>query len=225
MQPTSSQAFAVSNRSAFTNKVFAYFGASLLLAAAGAYGGFLAFQTNPALLMNPFVMFGSFAVTLLLVFTTHLWQERSPLNYLLFTLFALITGFATAPLLILVGMTAGIGLIFKALISATCVFLAAAVFGTVTNKDLTSMGGMLMVAIIGLLLVGIVNIFLGSQLLEMILSGLAVLVFTGFTAYDMQMIKRHYPDTMAIGAAMALFLDFMGLFRNLLYLMWSFSQE
>lgn len=225
MQPTFTPNMAVGDRSGFVNTVFAYFGLALLLAGAGAYGGFLLFQSNPALLMNPIVMFGTFGVTLVLIFTTHLWQEKSPLNYLLFVLFAALTGFATTPLLLVVGMTAGIGLIFKALLSATCVFLAAAVFGAVTKKDLSSWGGMLMIAIIGIFLMGIINIFLGSQLLEMMLSGAAILIFTGFTAYDIQMIKRVYPDTMAIIAAMMLFINFMGLFRNILYLLWSFSQE
>lgn len=226
MQPfvTSAQSVAV-DRSAFVNKVFVFFALALLIAAAGSYGGFALFAVNPALVASPLVMFGSFAVTLVLAFTTHLWQEKYPLNYGLFMLFALITGFTLAPLLLLVGMSAGIGLIFKALISATCVFAAAAVFGSVTKKDLSSWGSMLMIAIIGLIVMGIINIFLGSQLMEMILSGVSILVFTGFTAYDMQMIKQHYPDTMAIAAAMGLFINFIGLFRNILHLLWSFSQE
>jgi len=214
MQPfvTSAQSVSV-DRSAFVNKVFVFFALALLIAAAGSYAGFALFAVNPALVASPLVMFGSFAVTLVLAFTTHLWQEKYPLNYGLFMLFALITGFTLAPLLLLVGMSAGIGLIFKALISATCVFTAAAVFGSVTKKDLSSWGAMLMIAIIGLIVMGIVNIFLGSQ------------VFTGFTAYDMQMIKQHYPDNMAIAAAMGLFINFIGLFRNILHLLWAFSQE
>ncbi|PIV90894.1 hypothetical protein COW46_00055 [Candidatus Gracilibacteria bacterium CG17_big_fil_post_rev_8_21_14_2_50_48_13] len=216
---------ASADRSAFVNKVFLFFALALLMSAAGSYGGFALFSVNPSILTNPFVMFGSFAVTLVLVFTTHMWQERSPLNYLLFTLFTLLMGFSLAPLLLLVGMTAGIGLIFKAFFSATCVFAAAAVFGSVTKKDLSSWGGMLMVSVIALIVVGMVNIFLGSQLLEMILSSVAILIFTGFTAYDMQMIKQHYPDSMYIAAAMGLFINFIGLFRNILYLLWSFSQD
>lgn len=217
--------FAVTDRSAFVNKVLIYFGVALLFAAAGAYGGSLLFAANPALMANPFVMYGSFAVTLLLVFTTHLWGDKMPLGYVLFTVFALISGFSTAPLLMIVGATAGIGLIFKALISSTCVFVAAAIYGSVTKRDISSWGGMLMVGIIGVLVVGLMNIFVGSSLLEIVLSSISILIFTGFTAYDMQMIKHHYADNMYILAAIGLFINFMGLFRNILYLLWSFSQE
>lgn len=226
MQPLSSRAgYAATNRSAFVNKVFVFFALALLVASLGAYGGFLLFQTNSELLLHPLVMFGSFAATLILAFTTHLWQERTPMNYLLFTLFALIIGFSTAPLLIIVGLTAGVGLIFKALISATCVFGAAAIFGAISNKDMSSLGGMLMISILGILIMGVINIFLGSTLLDMLLSGASILLFTGFTAYDMQMIKNHYADTMYVAAAMSLFIDFIGLFRSILQLLWAFSND
>lgn len=226
MQPTSPHAsFALTDRSAFVNKVFAFFGVALLVSGVGAYGGYLAFMSNPALLTNPWIMFGSFAVMLILAFTTHLWQESAPMNYLLFVLYALLAGFITTPLLMLVGATAGIGLIFKALIASTCVFVAAAVFGAVTQKDISSWGGMLMIGIIGVLIMGLINMFLGSNLLDMLLSGAAILIFTGFTAYDMQLIKQHYPDTMAVGAAMGLFINFLGLFRNILYLLWEFNRS
>lgn len=104
-------------------------------------------------------------------------------------------------------------------------FGAMAVIGTTTKKDLTKMGGILFMALIGLIIAGLVNLFLHSTMFELIVSGLGVLIFTGLTAWDAQKIKemvRMAPDAgesaqkIALLGSLSLYLDFINLFLYLL---------
>ena len=100
-----------------------------------------------------------------------------------------------------------------------------ALVGYTTKKDLSSMGKILFMALIGIIIATIVNIFLKSSGLEMIVSYLGVLIFVGLTAYDTQKIKNMLlmaPDAgeaaqkMALLGALTLYLDFINLFIYLL---------
>ena len=104
-------------------------------------------------------------------------------------------------------------------------FAVMAVIGYTTKKDLTSMGKILFMALIGIIIATIVNIFLKSTGLEMIVSYLGVLIFVGLTAYDSQKIKQMLlmaPDAgegaqkIALLGALSLYLDFVNLFIYLL---------
>lgn len=104
-------------------------------------------------------------------------------------------------------------------------FGAASLYGYTTKKDLTTMGSFLIMGAIGLVIAGVVNIFLQSSVFAFAISCLAVLIFTGLTAYDTQQIKQTYDDTFGeereksgvIGALM-LYMDFINIFINLLQL-------
>jgi len=104
-------------------------------------------------------------------------------------------------------------------------FAAMAVFGYVTKTDLTSMGKILFMALIGLIIATLVNLFLKSSGLTMIISYIGVLIFVGLTAYDSQKIKQmllEAPDAgegaqkIALLGALTLYLDFINLFIYLL---------
>ena len=104
-------------------------------------------------------------------------------------------------------------------------FAAMAIIGYTTKADLSSMGKILIMALIGIIIATVVNIFLKSTGLEMILSYLGVLVFVGLTAYDSQKIKRMLlmaPDAgegaqkLALLGALTVYLDFINLFIYLL---------
>ena len=99
------------------------------------------------------------------------------------------------------------------------------IYGYTTKTDLTSMGKLLMMAVIGLIIATVVNLFMKSSGLEMIISYAGVLIFVGLTAYDTQKIKEmclQAPDaseTMqkyALLGALSLYLDFINLFIYLL---------
>lgn len=104
-------------------------------------------------------------------------------------------------------------------------FGAMALIGSTMKKDLTRMGGILFMALIGLIIAGLVNIFLRSTMMDFIVSGIGVLVFTGLTAWDAQAIKRNLlmaPDAgesaqkIALLGSLSLYLDFVNLFLYLL---------
>ena len=104
-------------------------------------------------------------------------------------------------------------------------FAAMAIVGSTTKKDLTQIGGILFMALIGLIIAVLVNIFLRSPMVNLIISGVGVLIFTGLTAWDAQKIKRMVmsaPDAnesaqkMALLGSLNLYLDFINLFLYLL---------
>ena len=104
-------------------------------------------------------------------------------------------------------------------------FAVMAVYGYFTKTDLSSIGKLLFMALIGLIIATIVNIFLKSSGLEMILNYVGVLIFVGLTAYDLQKIKEMMltaPDAgegmqkLALVGALSLYLDFINLFLYLL---------
>jgi len=108
-------------------------------------------------------------------------------------------------------------------------FLACSIFGMVTKRDLTSMGGFMMMGLIGIIIASVVNIFLQSSGMAMIISYVGVLVFVGLTAYDTQKLKgmaATIPDNAsgamvrkgALMGALSLYLDFINLFIMLLHI-------
>jgi hypothetical protein len=110
-----------------------------------------------------------------------------------------------------------------AFFSAAAMFGAAAVYGAVTKRDLSSLGGLFFMAIIGLFVAMIVNIFLASSAIGWVISIVGVVLFTALTAYDTQRITRGdyaaFAGSMeraSILAALHLYLNFINLFLFLL---------
>ena len=142
---------------------------------------------------------------------------------LMFVLYSLING-ATMSFIFLAYTASSVTNVF--LITAGT-FAAMAAFGYFTKVDLTSMGKILMMALIGIIIATIVNIFTKSEGLTVILNYVGVLVFVGLTAYDSQKIKQMLqmaPDAsegsqkIALLGALSLYLDFINLFLYLLRL-------
>ena len=101
------------------------------------------------------------------------------------------------------------------------------IYGATTKRDLTSMGSLLFMALIGLILASVVNIFWHSSGLYWVVTYAGILIFVGLTAYDAQKIKRMHAAGMegteedrkaAVLGALALYLDFVNLFLYLLRL-------
>jgi FtsH-binding integral membrane protein len=112
------------------------------------------------------------------------------------------------------------------LITATA-FGGLSLFGYTTKKDLSGFGSFLIMGVIGLVIAGLVNIFLQSSMMQFIISVLGVLIFAGLTAYDTQRLKMTYyqigGDQSAMGVAtsygaLSLYLDFINMFQFLLAL-------
>lgn len=115
----------------------------------------------------------------------------------------------------------------------TVFFMSAGVFGLMavagytTKTDLTKLGSILFIGLIGIIIASLVNMFLGSSTMDYVISILGVVIFTGLTAYDMQRLKRlgdvvatgtEAAQKMALMGALSLYLDFINLFLMLLRL-------
>ncbi|MCX8501284.1 MAG: Bax inhibitor-1/YccA family protein [Alphaproteobacteria bacterium] len=106
-------------------------------------------------------------------------------------------------------------------------FGVTSLYGYVTKRDLSKLGPVLMMGMIGIVIASVVNIFLKSPALMFVYSAIGVLVFTGLTAYDTQKLKEAYDASydrssmgkMVIMGALSLYLDFINLFMMLLNLM------
>ncbi len=116
--------------------------------------------------------------------------------------------------------------IATAFFSAAVMFLATALWGYTTKRDLTKMGTFLFMGLVGIIVAGLVNIFVGSSVLATVVSLLAVLIFNGLTAWDMQRMKSEYlyyagtqaVEKMQVMGALSLYLNFVNIFQALLSL-------
>jgi FtsH-binding integral membrane protein len=120
-----------------------------------------------------------------------------------------------------------LGSIANVFFISAATFGATALYGYTTKRDLSSMGSFLMMGAIGLMIAGVVNLFLQSSIMAFAISVIGVLIFVGFTAYDMQDIKEKYYELnddeeirkAGIFGALNLYLDFINIFVNLLQLL------
>ncbi len=118
------------------------------------------------------------------------------------------------------------GSIFRVFLITAGMFGATSLYGYTTNRDLTSIGGFLMMGLFGLIIASIVNLIWPSGALAFAISVIGVVIFTGLAAYDTQQIKNSYDarDEMGFAAkkqimgALSLYLDFINLFLMLLRL-------
>jgi FtsH-binding integral membrane protein len=106
-------------------------------------------------------------------------------------------------------------------------FAAMSLYGYTTQRDLSQFGSFLFMGLIGIVIAGLVNVFLASSALQFAISVIGVIVFTGLTAYDTQQIKEMYfeyddgqvASKKAVMGALRLYLDFINLFMMLLQLL------
>lgn len=212
----------------FLANVFLWMFVALGLSAFCAYF-FASDQTLFSMLYNPetgrntglgtIVMFAPLAFVLLISF------GFNRLSYgvltVLFIAFAIIMGISLS--YILLAYTAGS--VLGVFLTTSVLFGIMAVAGYTTQQDLTKFGALLTMFLIGIIIASLVNMFLKSSGLDMIISYIGVAVFVGLTAYDVQKLKRigagiEYGDAsskkMAIMGALTLYLDFINLFLMLL---------
>lgn len=119
------------------------------------------------------------------------------------------------------------GSIVTVFISSAAMFGMMAVVGYTTSTDLTKLGSILMMALIGIIVASLINMFMKSSQLDYIISFVSVIIFTGLTAYDVQKLKDIGANTesgteatakLSILGALTLYLDFINLFLALLRL-------
>ena len=114
------------------------------------------------------------------------------------------------------------GSIVSAFMGAAILFAVMSGYGYFTKRSLDSMGKFMIVGLIAIIIASIVNIFIGSTVMQMVISALAIIIFLGLTAYDTQQIREMVSvDTspaVEVSGALTLYMDFINLFLNLLQL-------
>ena len=158
-------------------------------------------------------------VGVVLVLSGRIHKLSTPVASLLFYLYSVLTGVVFSVIL-LVYTASSIAYTF--FITAG-VFAAMSIYGYFTSNDLSRMGSILFMALIGLIVCSLVNIFVNSSTMDWIISFVGVLIFIGLTAWDTQKIKQmtQYADQSMVGkiatlGALNLYLDFVNLFLYLL---------
>jgi FtsH-binding integral membrane protein len=114
------------------------------------------------------------------------------------------------------------GSIVSAFMGAAILFGTMSFYGYFTKRSLESMGQFMFIGLIAIMIASIVNIFIGSSVMAMVISALAIIIFLGLTAYDTQQIREELSvDTTPaaeVRGALTLYMDFINLFINLLQL-------
>ena len=114
------------------------------------------------------------------------------------------------------------GSIVSAFMGAAILFGVMSFYGYFTKRNLDSLGQFMIIGLIAIVIASIVNIFIGSTVMQMVISALAIIIFLGLTAYDTQKIREELSvDTTPsaeVRGALTLYMDFINLFINLLQL-------
>ena len=114
------------------------------------------------------------------------------------------------------------GSIVSAFMGAAILFSVMSGYGYFTKRSLDSLGKFMFIGLIAIVIASIVNIFIGSTVMQMVISALAIIIFLGLTAYDTQQIREELSTETSPSAevrgALTLYMDFINLFINLLQL-------
>jgi FtsH-binding integral membrane protein len=179
---------------------------------------------------NQLLFFGLIIGELVLVFSlagrAHKMQATTATG--LFILYAALNGVTLSAIFLIYTRSS----ITSTFFISAATFVACSIYGMTTKRDLTSLGGFLTMGLIGIIIASVVNLFVQSSGMSMIISYIGVLVFVGLTAYDTQKLKNmalSQPDGLEAGVirkgailgALSLYLDFINLFLMLLRILGS----
>ena len=175
--------------------------------------------------MTPGTILVLFLLELGIVWTAPSWTRSSPLNYFLFAAFPFLSGLTLTPVLldVLVGYANGTAILFNALIATGLMTLSSAVLATITRSNLGGIfGRFLFQALIGLIVFGLLQLFFPSlrgQGIDLVVSGIGIIVFSLFLAVDIQRVQQRSDLDSPFLLAIALYLDIFNLFLFILRFM------
>ena len=208
-----------SQEQSFVGKVFNWMFIGLLSTALSSY--FI--SSNPvllkAILSNTVVSIVLVIGTLALVWnlSTNITKMSPAAASMNFFIYSILNGITLSPIFLVYTS----GSIFSTFAIASVTFGITALYGATTKKDLTKLGSLMFMALIGLIIASLINMFMHSSGLSSLINYAGVLIFIGLTAYDMQAIKQigkshSYNSNFAVLGALKLYLDFINLFIYLL---------
>lgn len=207
----------------FVANVFSYMTLALLITGVAAYwfaasGNLLALLQGSSLLLWG-IMLAPIGMVLIMSFAFNRLSFAALMG--LFLAYSLVNGISLSVIFLIYSSAA----ISKVFFITAGLFATMAVVGYTTKTDLTKLGSILMMAVIGIVIASLVNYFLESAAFDYLISCVGVLVFTGLVAYDTQKVKRigagvEYGTAtagkLALMGALSLYLDFINLFLFLL---------
>ena len=208
---------------ALMRKVYVWMALALAMTGVTAFGVANSPNIMIAIYSNRAVFWGLIIAELALVFVVSGMINRLSLTTatLLFTLYSVLNGVVLSSIFVIYSGTS----IAKVFFITAGTFAAMAVYGYTTKRDLSTMGRLMFMGLIGLIIASIVNLFIKSSGLDLILSYIGVIVFVGLTAWDTQKIKQMLAvqedidegaQKIALVGALSLYLDFINLFLYLL---------
>lgn len=181
-------------------------------------------STNERMLLTVFstgiyIIFAIVELILVIVLSARIRKLKPTTCKVMFLLYSFVSGLTFSSIFITYKM---VSIIYVFLIAAL-LFGVFALIGYKTKVDLTKFGTYLFMGLLATIIVSIINIFVGNQMLDLIISVVIILIFIGVTAYDIQKIKHMSnssipEENLAIYGALELYLDFINIFLNLLRL-------
>jgi len=204
---------------AFLKTTYQLFASSLLAATVGAYIGLDMVSTISTwywglVILEFALLFGLYAV-----------KDKPGVNLAVLFAFTFVSGLTITPLLASVfNMPNGASVVAQAFFMTSVAFGGISMFALTTKKDYSNMGKMLFIAVIILVVASLLNIFIGSPILQLAIASIGALVFSAFILYDTQQIIQGGFST-PIEAAIALYIDFLNLFVSLLQILAAFNNS
>ena len=207
-------------------KVYQYMAIGLILTAVTAY--ITASSTTMIRMLftssAPLIIIALAEVGLVIYLSAALNKLSATTALMLFAAYSILNGI-TCSVVLLVYTRASV---YQAFFSTAGMFGAMSIYGLYTKRDLTSMGSFLRMGIWGLLIAMLINIFIGSSVIELTVSVLGIIIFLGLTAYDTAKIKEmaaasdrsggDVTGKIAVIGALSLYLDFINIFLYMLRL-------
>jgi hypothetical protein len=207
-------------------RVFMRMFAALLVTAAVSFGIYQTPGAMEYLILNPTLTFVMIIVQLgvVMVLSFRVMKMSPAVSNILFFAYAILTGITLS----FIFLSYELGMIFQAFAIAALMFAAMAIYGTITRRDLTGLGSICFMALIGLLIATLVGAFVGfSEPVFLAVNYIGVLIFVGLTAYHVQRIKNMLAEANAaneeeaikkisVYGALALYLSFINLFLRIL---------
>lgn len=220
----------VSNVRTFVASVFSYMTMALVISGVMAwwfgnnmelFGSLRDLYTGKPTILGWVVMFAPLGLVFLM--GGMLEKLSGTMLMTVFIVYSALTGMSLSYIFVVYDLTA----IIRTFFLSSAVFGIMAIAGYTTKTDLTKLGSILMIGLIGIVIASVINMFLGSSTMDYVISIIGVVVFTGLTAYDVQKLKRmgevvisgtETAQKMALMGALSLYLDFINLFLMLLRL-------
>lgn len=203
----------------FVKETYKLFAASMMAGAVGAYvgvpmAGAIASWFIPLIIVEIGLLIG-----------LHFVKHKPGINLMVMFGFVFMTGLMLAPLLSrTLGLSGGATIIGNAFAMTSLIFGVMSFYAIKTTKDFSSYGKPLMIAMLVIFAFSIVNIFLGSPLMAVVISAAVVVLFSIMVTYDTQNIIKGLYET-PIDGAIALYLDFLNIFTALLQLFGIFGRD